>query len=53
MQMPAMAKSVNLEHIKLHYLTSHPKLNYYAIVPVGPPEWFKEPHSRDQLPKQG
>ena len=29
-----MAEAVDLYHIKTHYFTSHPKLNYYAIVPV-------------------
>ena len=29
-----MAEAVDLYHIKMHYFTSHPKLNYYAIVPV-------------------
>ncbi|KAK9835349.1 hypothetical protein WJX81_004140 [Elliptochloris bilobata] len=40
---PGMAEAVDLYHIKTHYFTSHPKLNYYAIVPVGPPEWWKTP----------
>ncbi len=31
-----MAEAVDLYHIKTHYFTSHPKLNYYAIVPVRP-----------------
>ena len=29
-----MAEAVDLYHIKTHYFTSHPKLNYYAVVPV-------------------
>jgi hypothetical protein len=29
-----MAEAVDLYHIKTHYFTSHPKLNYYAIVPA-------------------
>ena len=34
-QMPAIKRSVNMRHIKLHYYTSHPTLNVHAIVPVG------------------
>ena len=30
----ALKKSINMWHIKHHYFTSHPRLNYYAIVPV-------------------
>eukprot|EP00941_MAST-03F_sp_MAST-3F-sp1_P001815 g1815.t1 len=28
--------TISMEHIKRHYYTSHPKLNPYAIIPVGP-----------------
>ncbi|CAL5229131.1 g12399 [Coccomyxa viridis] len=45
---PGIARCVNIYHIKTHYHTSHPKLNYYAIVPEGPAEWWTEPHDRDQ-----
>ena len=34
--------------LQTHYFTAHPRLNYYAIVPKGPAEWWKEPHDRDQ-----
>ena len=34
--------------LQTHYHTSHPKLNFYAIVPKGPAEWWTEPHDRDQ-----
>jgi glutathionyl-hydroquinone reductase len=37
-----MAASVNLSHIKTHYHTSHPALNTYAIIPVGPAAWWEE-----------
>lgn len=40
---PAIGTSVNMWHIKHHYFTSHPKLNYYAIVPVGGKAWWAEP----------
>ena len=32
-----------MQHIKVHYFTSHPTLNHYAIVPVGPKHWWEEP----------
>lgn len=31
--MPAIARSVNMAHIKTHYFTSHPTLNTFAIIP--------------------
>ena len=34
-----MAEAVDLYHIKTHYFTAHPKLNYYAIVPVSLTVW--------------
>lgn len=50
-QMPGIADSVNMQHIKMHYYTSHPKLNYYAVIPKGlegtDAEWWKKPHNRD------
>lgn len=40
-----------MSHIKMHYYTSHPKLNYYAVVPKGldgtDNQWWEEPHNRD------
>lgn len=46
-----IADSVNMQHIKMHYYTSHPKLNYYAVIPKGlegtDAEWWKKPHNRD------
>ena len=36
-----------MQHIKVHYFTSHPKLNPYAIVPVGGGgEDWASPHNR-------
>jgi hypothetical protein len=34
-QTPGIRESINMKHIKTHYFTSHPRLNYYAIIPVG------------------
>ncbi len=41
-RIPAIASSINMRHIKVHYFTSHPRLNYYAIVPVGGDAWWEE-----------
>lgn len=43
-----VSKSVNIRHIKVHYFSSHPKLNYYAIMPVGSESdpWWEKPHDR-------
>ena len=35
-------------HIKTHYFTAHPRLNYYAIVPVGPGPWYEGPNNREE-----
>ncbi len=48
--------SVNMKHIKMHYYTSHPKLNHYAVIPKGlegtGKEWYGEPHNRARLPAE-
>ena len=50
-QTPGFAETVNMYHIKTHYYTSHPVLNHYAIVPVGPnfEGTLKEKHDRDRF----
>lgn len=45
-QTPGIGRSINMDHIKVHYFTSHPKLNYYAIVPGGAEPWWEQPHDR-------
>jgi len=49
-QMPGVADTVDMQQIKHHYYTSHPKLNYYSIVPRGPDfeALLKQPHDRDE-----
>ena len=44
----AIGRSINMWHIKHHYFTSHPKLNYYAIVPVGGGPWWEQSNNRDE-----
>mmetsp|Transcript_16649 Transcript_16649/g.50442 ORF Transcript_16649/g.50442 Transcript_16649/m.50442 type:complete len:350 (+) Transcript_16649:198-1247(+) len=39
---------IHMDHIKTHYFTSHPTLNYYAIIPAGPNviDDLSKPHDR-------
>jgi putative glutathione S-transferase len=48
-QYPGVKETCNLEHIKLHYYKSHPKVNPTRIVPKGPVIDFDSPHGRDRL----
>ncbi len=48
-QMPGVAATVNLDHIKRHYYMSHPHLNPSRIVPRGPALDFNAPHDRHRL----
>ena len=48
-QVPGVKDTVNIEHIKAHYYTSHATINPTAIVPVGPVIDFDEPHERAHL----
>lgn len=34
-QLPNMKESISMEHIKMHYFSSHPSLNPFSIIPVG------------------
>jgi len=34
-QMPGVKETVVMDQIKIHYYTSHPNFNYFAIVPMG------------------
>lgn len=45
-QMPGVADTVNMEHIKTHYFASHRHLNPTGIVPEGPELDFRAPHDR-------
>jgi len=48
-QMPGVAETVDLFHIKHHYYGSHRAVNPSGIVPKGPALDFDLPHSRDAL----
>lgn len=44
--------TVNFEHIKGHYYTSHKQINPNGIVAVGPDlALFDRPHHRDEIGK--
>ena len=47
-QIPGIAPTVNLTHIKRHYYESHPTINPTGIVPVGPVLDFEAPHGRGE-----
>jgi putative glutathione S-transferase len=48
-QMPGIAETVVMPHIKQHYYASHPTVNPTGIVPIGPVLDFTVPHGRDML----
>ena len=47
-QMPGIAETVNMDHIKYHYYASHRSINPLGIVPKGPDIDFMVPHDRDE-----
>lgn len=48
-QVPLIAQTVNMTHIKRHYFESHPNINPTRIVPVGPLLDFHQKHDRARL----
>jgi putative glutathione S-transferase len=49
-QLPGVAGTVNMQHIKRHYYESHRMINPTGIVPVGPGLDFSAPHGREAVP---
>ncbi len=49
-QVPGVAETVNLHHIKQHYYGSHGIVNPSGIVPAGPEIDFTAAHDRARLP---
>uniref|UniRef100_K1QDX5 Uncharacterized protein yqjG n=1 Tax=Magallana gigas TaxID=29159 RepID=K1QDX5_MAGGI len=47
-QIPGIAETINMEHIKKHYMMSHRSINQYGIVCIGPDLDFMAPHGRDK-----
>jgi putative glutathione S-transferase len=50
-QVPGVAGTVNMLHIKSHYYGSHATINPTGIVPVGPDIDLNAPHDRDRFGK--
>ena len=48
-QVPGIAETVNMAHIKAHYYTSHASINPTGIIPLGPDIDFNEAHERAHL----
>lgn len=51
-QLPGIADTVNFDHIKRHYYTSHPSINPTGIIPAGPRVNWLAPHDRQRLSGQ-
>ncbi|NUU68011.1 glutathione S-transferase family protein [Enterobacteriaceae bacterium BIT-l23] len=47
-QLPGVAETVNLDHIRHHYFCSHKTINPTGIISIGPQQDLNEPHGRDQ-----
>ncbi|HEY8268545.1 MAG TPA: glutathione S-transferase family protein [Xanthobacteraceae bacterium] len=45
-QVPGVAETVNMDHIKRSYYRARPTTNPLGIVPVGPAQDFSRPHDR-------
>lgn len=48
-QIPGVAETVSLDHIKRHYYGSHRNVNPTGIVPIGPQLDFSQPHDRGRF----
>lgn len=48
-QMPGVAETVNMDHIKRHYYASHRQINPTGIVPLGPELNFTAAHDRGRF----
>jgi len=48
-QVPGVAETVNMDHIKYHYFASHRSINPTGIVPKGPEIDFMLPHGRQSI----
>jgi putative glutathione S-transferase len=48
-QHPGIADTVDFDHIKRHYYTTHPQINPTRIVPKGPELDLWAPHGREDL----
>ncbi len=48
-QVPGVAETVSVDHIKRHYYGSHRNVNPTGIVPIGPLIDFMQPHDRGRF----
>ncbi|RLN97271.1 hypothetical protein BBJ28_00020949 [Nothophytophthora sp. Chile5] len=48
-QLPPITKTVDMQHIKMHYYASHTHLNAFGILPVGPGVDFTRAHDRGRF----
>ena len=48
-QVPGVAETVHMDHIKSHYYGSHDTINPTGIVPIGPDIDYSAPHGRETL----
>ena len=48
-QQPGVSDTVNMQHIKDHYYTSHESINPSRVVPKGPEVNFMSAHDRDRF----
>ena len=48
-QLPDVAETVNMAHIRHHYFRSHPTVNPHGIISIGPQLDWHTPHDRDRL----
>jgi len=48
-QIPGIAETVKIDHIKTHYYASHTMINPTGIIPAGPELTFTAPHNREHL----
>ncbi|NQV20475.1 MAG: glutathione S-transferase family protein [Rhodospirillales bacterium] len=48
-QMPGIADTIRMEHVRGHYYRSHESINPSRIVPIGPDVDFTQPHGRETL----
>jgi putative glutathione S-transferase len=52
-QIPGIAETVDLQHIKRHYYESHRTINPTGIVPLGPELDWMRPHRREARARTG
>ena len=51
--MEPIKRSINMEHIKMHYFTSHPVHNTFGIIPIYDGPDLNVPHGREKMSADG